>query len=160
LQQQQQQNADASQTDSPADVPAQNAQGQDANGNAANGAPAGGASPGASGAAATDPSTTPDANGGSKPADNPTFGGGAMVGVVSTSVNNTIREFNKKHHYNEWQFMYDPTADRGGLPTGPWQPPTMIGSQGIGTPAGQLNQNSNQPGAGNAAPEPIKDPQQ
>ena len=162
----QQQNTDASQTSgTPTDGSAQNVQGQNANGNAVDGTPAGGASPGASGGAATDPSATPDPNGGNKPNENPTLGGGAMVGVVSTSVNKTIREFNKKHHYNEWQFMYDPTTDRGGLPTGPWQPPTAIGSQGIGTPAGQLNQpanspSGNQPGAGNPAPEPIKDPQQ
>lgn len=51
------------------------------------------------------------------------FGGGAIVGVVSTSKLKTIREFNKKDHYNQWQFIYDPTSDRGGLLMTPNQPP-------------------------------------
>ena len=50
------------------------------------------------------------------------FGGGPIVGVASTSKDKTIRIFNKKSHYNEWQFIYDPTTDRGGLLTTPNQP--------------------------------------
>ena len=69
------------------------------------------------------------------------FGGGAMVGVASTSDLDTIREYNKKHRYNQWQFLYDPTTDRGGLPNGPWQPQTFTGQpagqQPVGTPIGQ-----------------------
>lgn len=53
----------------------------------------------------------------------PTFGGGPIVGVASTSEKQTIREFNKKNHYNEWQFIYDPGTDRGGLLNAPAQPP-------------------------------------
>jgi type II secretory pathway pseudopilin PulG len=47
---------------------------------------------------------------------------GPIVGVASISKNNTIREFNKKKRYNEWQFLYDPSVDRGGLITTPYQP--------------------------------------
>ena len=43
------------------------------------------------------------------------FGGGPIVGVVSTSKEKTIRVFNKKDHYNQWQFIYDPSTDTGGL---------------------------------------------
>jgi type II secretory pathway pseudopilin PulG len=50
------------------------------------------------------------------------FGGGPMVGVASTSKEKTIRIFNKKDHYNQWQFIYDPSSDRGGLLTTPNQP--------------------------------------
>lgn len=50
------------------------------------------------------------------------FGGGPMVGVVSLSKRTTIREFDKKNHYNEWQFVYDPSTDRGGLLMTPNQP--------------------------------------
>jgi type II secretory pathway pseudopilin PulG len=50
------------------------------------------------------------------------FGGGPVVGVASTSKDKTIRIFNKKDHYNEWQFIYDPSTDRGGLLTTPSQP--------------------------------------
>ncbi|MFZ0760283.1 MAG: hypothetical protein WAM69_10065, partial [Candidatus Sulfotelmatobacter sp.] len=43
------------------------------------------------------------------------FGGGPIVGVASTSKKTTIREFNHKKKYNESQFVYDPTTDRGFL---------------------------------------------
>lgn len=52
-----------------------------------------------------------------------TFGGGPIVGVASISKETTIREFNHKRKYNQWQFTYDPMADRGGLITTPYQPP-------------------------------------
>ena len=51
------------------------------------------------------------------------FGGGPIVGVVSVSKDKTVREFNKKNHYNDWQFIYDPSTDRGGLLNTPAQPP-------------------------------------
>ena len=51
------------------------------------------------------------------------FGGGAIVGVASSSKLKTIREFNKKDHYNQWQFIYDPSSDTGGLLMTPNQPP-------------------------------------
>jgi hypothetical protein len=51
------------------------------------------------------------------------FGGAGIVGVASLSKDKTIREFNKKNHYNQWQFIYDPTTDRGGLLMTPNQPP-------------------------------------
>jgi type II secretory pathway pseudopilin PulG len=51
------------------------------------------------------------------------FGGGPIVGVASTSKAQSIREFNHKNHYNQWQFIYDPSTDRGGLITTPSQPP-------------------------------------
>jgi len=50
------------------------------------------------------------------------FGGGPIVGVASISKAPTIREFNHKNRYNQWQFIYDPTMDRGGLITTPAQP--------------------------------------
>ena len=74
------------------------------------GAPGPGA-PGAFGAAATTGSGGPQV-----------FGGGPIVGVASTSKDKTIRIFNKKDHYYQWQFIYDPSSDRGGLLTTPNQP--------------------------------------
>jgi hypothetical protein len=44
------------------------------------------------------------------------------VGVASICTKDSIRIFNKKKKYNEWQFLYDPAADRGGLITTPYQP--------------------------------------
>jgi hypothetical protein len=64
------------------------------------------------------------------------FGGGPIVGVVSASKKDTIREFNHKHKYNEWQFVYDPTLDRGGLIMTPNQPALQLG----GTPPSQIGQ--------------------
>ena len=54
------------------------------------------------------------------------FGGGPIVGVASASKAVTIREFNHKNHYNQWQFIYDPTMDRGGLITTPAQPALTV----------------------------------
>ncbi len=50
------------------------------------------------------------------------FGGGPMVGVASTSKDKSIRIFNKKDHYYQWQFIYDPSTDTGGLLATPNQP--------------------------------------
>jgi len=78
---------------------------------------------------------------GSNPAGgSQTFGGGAIVGVASVSKDPTIRIYNKKKTYNEWQFIYNPLMDQVNvLLRGPYQPTTIGGAQ-IGTPAGQLNQ--------------------
>ena len=98
------------------------------------------------------------------------FGGGPIVGVVSTSDKETIRVFNKKNHYKDWQFIYDPSTDRGGLLNTPAQPPLkgavapvqpgvpgtlngMGGMQGIQGPQGIQNQPPPQP------PPPSQPPQ-
>jgi type II secretory pathway pseudopilin PulG len=55
------------------------------------------------------------------------FGGGPIVGVASTSKAKSIREFNHKSHYNDWQFIYDPTMDRSNaLITTPAQPALQV----------------------------------
>jgi type II secretory pathway pseudopilin PulG len=69
-----------------------------------------------------------------------TFGGGAIVGVASLSKDPTIRIYNKKKTYDEWQFIYNPIMDQANvLLKGPYQPTTIGGNQQIGTPAGQMN---------------------
>lgn len=90
--------------------------------------------------------------------NNPTsqvFGGAAILGVTSTSKEKSIREFNKKKHYNEWQFIYDPSTDRGGLLTMPNQQslqggglsqtglPGQPGQQGFGQQQGFGGQQQN-----------------
>ena len=62
---------------------------------------------------------------------NQVFGGGPVVGVASTSKEKTIRVFSKKDHYKDWQFVYDPTTDRGGLITTPNQPPLQTASPNL-----------------------------
>lgn len=73
-----------------------------------------------------------------------TFGGLPIVGVASTSKKKSIREFNKKDHYNQWQFIYDPSTDRGGLLTTPNQPPLQNAVQ-IQQQPGQQNGNGQNP---------------
>ena len=82
------------------------------------------------------------------------FGGGPIVGVASTSKDKSIRIFNKKDHYNDWQFIYDPTTDRGGLLTTPNQPSLQGATAAIqgapGTPGapGSPGGIPGQPGSG------------
>src|ERR1019366_4363237 len=84
-------------------------------------------------------SPTGNAFGQNSAGGNQTFGGGAIVGVASLSKDPTIRIYNKKKKYNEWQFIYDPMSDRANvLLRGPYQPLTLGGAQ-VGTPAGQIN---------------------
>jgi type II secretory pathway pseudopilin PulG len=51
--------------------------------------------------------------------NNDSFGGGVILGVASQSKARSIREFDKKRHYNEWFFFYDPGYDRGQVINGP-----------------------------------------
>jgi len=47
----------------------------------------------------------------STPMTGPTFGGGPIVGVASTSTRQSIKVLNDKDHYNDWEFVYDPRLD-------------------------------------------------
>lgn len=71
------------------------------------------------------------------------FGGMPIVGVASTSKDPTIRLFDKKKKYNEWQFVYDPSLDRGMLITTPYQPQLQMFGNGP--------QNVNGPGQNGAS---------
>jgi type II secretory pathway pseudopilin PulG len=54
------------------------------------------------------------------------FGGGPIVGVVSISKKDGVREYDHKKRYDQWQFVYDPALDRGGLIKGPNQTMPMF----------------------------------
>ena len=102
--------------------------------------------------------------------NNTVFGGGPILGVGSTSKAKTIREYNKKNHYNDWIFIYDPTSDTGGLLVGPWQTPQATSVMPGATPAGQLTPGAQQPqgfgqsfggqSQGMQSPQPQQNPQQ
>ena len=82
-----------------------------------------------------------------------TFGGGGIVGVESTSPKLAILMYKKKTHFNEWEFVYDPLADRM----------TISSSAGaIGQPAGGAGNTPTvpSPGLGNQPPpgSPIPTP--
>jgi len=106
----------------------------------------------------------------SGPGSGQVFGGGPVVGVVSTNKKDTYREFNHKKKYNEWQFIYDPGTDRGGLLMTPNQPPlqpfgqqgpqNVNGQNGAATPTG-LQNNASPPVEPPAAPnDPNNPPEQ
>ena len=82
-----------------------------------------------------------------------TFGGGAIVGVSIPSQKESMKEFQQKNHYNEWQFVYDPTMDptlRGGAGAG-----AATGVPGtIGAP-GALMPGMNPPGFGQPGSNPM-----
>lgn len=84
------------------------------------------------------------------------FGGGPIVGVASQSKATSIREYNKKNHYNDWLFIYDQSSDRGGLLIGPWQMPPTNSIPGA-TPAGQQPGTGfgSQPGSGPGGSQPF-----
>ncbi len=77
-----------------------------------------------------------------------TFGGGGIIGVASNfkcpphkkEECDGIREYNKKKKFTEWQFVYDPSLDRGFLITTPYQPSVAMGMMGAAPNLnGQLN---------------------
>lgn len=102
-------------------------------------------------------SDSSNSNGDQGSSDQPvkTFGGLPIVGVASTSKDATIREFDKKKKYNEWQFLYDPSMDRGLLITTPYQPQLQM----FGTTPQNLNPAAPPtPGMGTSAPGTIAPP--
>lgn len=84
-------------------------------------------------------------NGTGSPFSGPTFGGGPIMGVASTSKDKSIRVFADKNHYKDWLFVYVPMADRGGLLVGPVQPGLPTGGNlngAAGMPQGGAGQSS------------------
>ena len=79
------------------------------------GAPAGPSAPGSPATAGSQPGQIPQvgtpAAAMSTPLTGQTFGGGAIVGVASTSTRQSIKVLNDKDHYNDWEFVYDPRLD-------------------------------------------------
>lgn len=64
-----------------------------------------------------------------QPTGSQTMGGGGIAGVASISTDQSIRVYNKKDHYNDWLFAYNPAGDRGGLPKGPYDPTQALANQ-------------------------------
>ncbi len=100
---------------------------------------------------------------------NPQAGGfspqGGLIGVTSKSKDASIKQYNGRTRYNEWQFIYLQTAQRpgqNGMPMtpgqggGPGGRPGPPGSQGQGAPFGMPNT----PGMGNPNRPPFGGPGQ
>jgi hypothetical protein len=88
------------------------------------------------------------------------FGGGPILGVASVSKATTIREFNRKNHYNDWLFIYDPSSDRGGLLNAPAQPDLNKGLGGATQPGAPPVPPNAGPGQGGQPPQPGPPPGQ
>ena len=91
-------------------------------------------------------------------------GGGLIIGVASTSKEKTIREFNKKDHYNQWQFIYDPSADPSGFLNSPSQPRLTVvvqrnqqQNEGTATPAGADSGQTNMSNGSAPSPQELRD---
>jgi len=93
--------------------------------------------------------------------NNQTFGGGGIIGVESTSPKATILEYKKKKHFNEWEFVYDPNADRVMISgnTGAIGQPVGNGTNGIASPS-QSNGPSTIAPPTQTPPQPQPNPQQ
>jgi len=65
------------------------------------------------------------------------IGGGAVIGVASSSDKESLRVIADKNHYKDWRFVYDPTFDRGALITGPYDPKKAMGVAANGSNIGQ-----------------------
>jgi len=88
-------------------------------------------------------------SGGNPATSGDVLGGGLILGVVSKSKEEGLHSFNRKTHYNEWFFVYDPTQDRGQLISGPYNPNAYIpGGTGLG--AGSTTTPGNPLGTGAA----------
>ena len=85
--------------------------------------------------------------------------GGLIVGVVSTSKDQTIRQFNGKNHYNQWRFYYDTAFDRYFLMNAPTERPFFQPApklEGAEAPGQSITPPSQQP----PAPQPPTASQQ
>ena len=86
-----------------------------------------------------------------------TFGGGPIIGVTGTKNQASLKTWQDKNNYKDWEFYYDPRYDvqtagaLGGVPGG--SPGGQIGG-GVGPGQGSAQQNQNQ----NQNPQPQRRP--
>jgi type II secretory pathway pseudopilin PulG len=88
---------------------------------------------------------------------------GGMVGVASKSKDQSIRIYNGRNHYNEWQFVYVPQTMQPGAAPGAVRPgmPGTGGPGGIGGPArpgGTGPRSPRGPGSNTGFPPPQRPP--
>jgi len=81
-----------------------------------------------------------------------TFGGVGIIGFSPGSPKQSILVYKKKNHYNEWEFVYDPLADRVTVSgsSGPGGQSAASMSSGIGSTTGSGSFGSGSFGSGNS----------
>jgi len=79
-----------------------------------------------------------------------TYGGAGIIGFAPTSPKKSVLVWRKKNHYNEWEFTFDPAADRimnSGMPiqqgSGPSGNGSGIGGNGSGFGGNSFNSGGN-----------------
>ena len=82
--------------------------------------------------------TVPSQRGQGQSAFNPVLGG--IVGVASKSEKESLKAYNGKNKYNEWEFYYVPRTGTPNLPSGQPQGPQRPESPGTVSPAQQPRQ--------------------
>ena len=88
------------------------------------------------------------ANGGPPGAN---VGGGPIVGVSSTNTKASIKVLKKMEHYNDWEFIYDPSLDTGGAGAAGGVPGGAVVQPGVGN---QPQPGQNGPGGFGSSPSP------
>jgi len=82
------------------------------------------------------------------------IGGGAVIGVVSTSKKSGIKEFHDSSEYNEWLFVYDPRLEQAAGPNGGGNAGITVAAPRAGGGAGGPVQGGQNPGTPGATPAP------
>jgi type II secretory pathway pseudopilin PulG len=88
----------------------------------------------------TDPNAGGNQVAGANPIAGPTFGGAGIIGVSPMSPKQSIFVYKKKDHYNEWEFLYSPLSEIGGMqnvpqPLLPGQAPGTVNPNPSPTPS-------------------------
>ncbi|MBI2677215.1 MAG: hypothetical protein HYX28_00365 [Candidatus Koribacter versatilis] len=75
-----------------------------------------------------------------------TFGGGPIIGVAGTKDQASIKDWNGKTNYRDWEFYYDPRFDQQQQPQGVGLPNGLGQPNNTGQPAGGQRPNNPPPG--------------
>jgi hypothetical protein len=86
------------------------------------------------------------------------FGSGGIAGVASTFKGPSIKVYNERQKYQEWEFIFDPKKGMPGQQGVP-QNSNPLGSPGLGSP-GLGSPGLGSPGLGSANPQPPANPLQ
>lgn len=87
-----------------------------------------------------------------------TFGGVGIIGFSPNSPKQSILVYKKKNHYNEWEFVYDPLADRTVISSGSGAGGQSAGSMTNGSPG--FGSSSTTQGTGSSSTSTTTTPQQ
>jgi type II secretory pathway pseudopilin PulG len=87
-----------------------------------------------------------------------TFGGAGIIGFSPNSPKQSILVYKKKNHYNEWEFVYDPLADRTVVSSSSGAGGQSAGSMTNGSPG--FGSSPNPQGTGSSSTSPTTTPQQ